>query len=215
MERVSITAYPREATGKGPARSLRRRGEIPAVIYRAGKSESIRIPAGEFIKLLRKTRGENILINLQFSDGNRLAVIKDYQFDPVTGELLHTDFQEVLLTETVRVSVKVLTKGVPKGVKEQGGILQHVLRELEIEAVPDKIPGHIEVDVSNLGVGQSIHVSDLKLEEGVKIITPPEEVIATVTAPLVEEAPAAAPEITEPEVIKKGKKEETEEEGKE
>ncbi|MCX7793105.1 MAG: 50S ribosomal protein L25 [Thermodesulfovibrionales bacterium] len=211
MERVSVNAYRREATGKGVARSLRRKGELPAVIYRAGTSEPIRIPKAEFIKIIRQTKGENVLVNLQFPEGNRLAIIKDYQLDPITGELLHTDFQEVLLTETVRLTVKVITKGVPKGVKDQGGILQHTLRELEIEALPDRIPGHIEVDVSGLGVGQSIHVSDLKLEEGIKILTDPEEVIVTVTAPAVEEAAPAAPEITEPEVIKKGKKEEAEE----
>ncbi len=212
MERVSITAQRREATGKGVARSLRRKGELPAVIYRAGQSEPIRIPASEFIKILKRTKGENILVNLQFPEGNRLAVIKDYQLDPVTGELLHTDFQEVLLTEAVRVTVKVITTGIPRGVKEQGGILQQILREIEIEALPDKIPGHIEVDVSGLSVGQSIHVSDLKPEEGIKILTDPEEVIATVTAPVAEAQPAqAAPEVTEPEVIKKGKKEEKEE----
>jgi large subunit ribosomal protein L25 len=218
MERVTIQAYRRETTGKGAARSLRRKGELPAVIYRAGISEPIKVPSKEFLKLLKKTRGENILVNLQFPEGSRLAVIKDYQLDPVTGDLLHTDFQEVLLTEKIRVTLKVITTGVPKGVKEQGGILQHALREIEIEALPDRIPGHIEVDVSGLSVGQSIHVSDLKLEEGIKVLTEPEEVIATVTAPVVEEvAPAApAPEVTEPEVIKKGKKEEpeAEEEGK-
>jgi large subunit ribosomal protein L25 len=218
MERVTIQAYRRETTGKGAARSLRRKGELPAVIYRAGISEPIKVPSKEFLKLLKKTRGENILVNLQFPEGSRLAVIKDYQLDPVTGDLLHTDFQEVLLTEKIRVTLKVITTGVPKGVKEQGGILQHALREIEIEALPDRIPGHIEVDVSSLSVGQSIHVSDLKLEEGIKVLTEPEEVIATVTAPVVEEvAPAApAPEVTEPEVIKKGKKEEpeAEEEGK-
>jgi len=218
MERVTIQAYRRETTGKGAARSLRRKGELPAVIYRAGISEPIKVPGKEFLKLLKKTRGENILVNLQFPEGSRLAVIKDYQLDPVTGDLLHTDFQEVLLTEKIRVTLKVITTGVPKGVKEQGGILQHALREIEIEALPDRIPGHIEVDVSGLSVGQSIHVSDLKLEEGIKVLTEPEEVIATVTAPVVEEvAPAApAPEVTEPEVIKKGKKEEpeAEEEGK-
>jgi large subunit ribosomal protein L25 len=216
MERITIQAYRRETTGKGAARSLRRKGELPAVIYRAGISEPIKVPGKEFLKLLKKTRGENILVNLQFPDGNRLAVIKDYQIDPVTGELLHTDFQEVLLTEKIRVKVKVITTGTPKGVKEQGGILQHGLREIEIEALPDRIPGHIEVDVSSLSVGQSIHVSDLKLEEGIKVLTEPEEVIATVTAPVVEETAPQAPEVTEPEVIKKGKKEETEaeEEGK-
>jgi len=215
MERVTIQAYRREATGKGAARSLRRKGELPAVIYRAGISEPIKVPGKEFLKLLKKTRGENILVNLQFPEGSKLAVIKDYQLDPVTGELLHTDFQEVLLTEKIRVTVKVITTGVPKGVKEQGGILQHILREIEIEALPDKIPGHIEVDVSGLSVGQSIHVSDLKLEEGIKVLTEPTEVIVTVTAPVVEEAAQATSEITEPEVIKKGKKEESElEEGK-
>jgi len=214
MERVTIQAYSREATGKGAARSLRRKGELPAVIYRAGLSEPIKVPRKEFIKLLKRTRGENILVNLQFPEGSRLAVIKDYQVDPVTGELLHTDFQEVFLTEKIRVTVKVITTGVPKGVKEQGGILQHILREIEIEALPDRIPGHIEVDVSDLSVGQSIHVSDLRLEEGIKVLTEPEEVIATVTAPVAEET-APAPEVTEPEVIKKGKKEEPElEEGK-
>ena len=216
MERITIQAYRREITGKGAARSLRRKGELPAVIYRAGISEPIKVPGKEFLKLLKKTRGENILVNLQFPEGNRLAVIKDYQIDPVTGELLHTDFQEVLLTEKIRVKVKVITTGTPKGVKEQGGILQHGLREIEIEALPDRIPGHIEVDVSSLSVGQSIHVSDLKLEEGIKVLTEPEEVIATVTALVVEETAPQAPEVTEPEVIKKGKKEETEaeEEGK-
>jgi len=216
MERITIQAYRREATGKGAARSLRRKGELPAVIYRAGISEPIKVPGKEFLKLLKKTRGENILVNLQFPEGSRLAVIKDYQIDPVTGDLLHTDFQEVLLTEKIRVKVKVITTGTPKGVKEQGGILQHGLREIEIEALPDRIPGHIEVDVSSLSVGQSIHVSDLKLEEGIRVLTEPEEVIATVTAPVVEEVAPQAPEITEPEVIKKGKKEETEaeEEGK-
>ncbi len=212
MEKVTIQAYRRETTGKGAARSLRRKGELPAVIYRAGTSEPIKIPGKEFLKLLKNTRGENILVNLQFPEGSRLAVIKDYQLDPVTGELLHTDFQEVLLTEKIRVTVKVITTGIPKGVKEQGGILQHALREIEIEALPDRIPGHIEVDVSGLSVGQSVHVSDLKLEEGIKVITEPEEVIATVTAPVAEEVAAApAAEVTEPEVIKKGKKEEAEE----
>ncbi len=215
MERLDITASKRERVGKGAARALRRQGEIPAVIYRKGASESIKISGKEFLKAFKKIRGENVLINLNFPDGtSKLAVIKDYQVDPVTGELLHTDFQEILLTEKVRVTVKVVTVGIPKGVKERGGVLQHGLREIEIEALPDKIPGHIEVDVSSLDVGESIHVRDLILPEGVKVLTDGDEVIATLTSPLVEEAPAVpSPEVTEPEVIKKGKKvEEAEEE---
>lgn len=217
MERLDITAFKRETTGKGAARALRRQGEIPAVIYRKGVSESIRIPGKDFLRALKKIKSENVLISLKFPDGNsRLAVIKDYQVDPVSGELLHTDFQEVLLTETVKVTVRVITTGIPKGVKERGGILQYGLRKIDIEALPDKIPGHIEVDVSSLEVGQSIHVRDLKLPEGVKVLTDEDEVIATLTSSLLEEAsPAPVSEVAEPEVIKKGKKEEKTEELKE
>ncbi len=217
MERLDITAQKRERVGKGAARALRREGEIPAVLYRKGVSEPIRISKKEFLRVYKKIKGENVLINLNFSDGtSKLAVIKDYQVDPVTGELLHTDFQEILLTEKVRVTVRVITTGIPIGVKEKGGILQHGLREIEIEALPDKIPGHIEVDVSSLDVGQSIHVRDLKLPQDVRVFTDGDEVIATITSPLVEEVSAvSAPEVTEPEVIKKGKKVEETEESKE
>ena len=141
--------------------------------------------------------------------------MKDYQTDPANGELLHADFFEVSLTEEVEVTVHVTLIGEPIGVRRDGGILQYLLREIEVECLPDKIPGHIEVDVSNLEIGQSIRVGDLKLGEGITVLTNPDEVIINIVAPAVEEvAPvevAAAPEIKEPEVIKKGKKEEEEE----
>jgi large subunit ribosomal protein L25 len=142
--------------------------------------------------------------------------VKDYQIDPTKRELLHADFFEVSLTEKVKVSINIIPVGEPVGVKRDGGIIQHVLREIEIECLPDKIPANVEIDITELEIGQSFHVSDLKLEEGVEILTDPEEVILTIVAPVIEEvAPveeAPAEEAEEPEVVKKGKKEEEGEE---
>jgi len=210
MDRVTLQAEKRDRAGKGVARSLRREGFIPAVLYRAGQSIPLKMRRKELASFISSTAGEQVMVNLEFPDGDkRLALVKDYQVDPIRGELLHTDFFEVLLTEKVRVTVAVSTTGEPVGVKRDGGILQHGIREIEIECLPDKIPGHITVDVSSLGLGKSIHVGDLSLGEHIKILTDPEEVIATVTAAVAEEAAApVAPEIAEPEVIKKGKKEE-------
>lgn len=208
MERITLHAEKRDKAGKGIARSLRRQGFIPSVLYRAGYSIPLKINRKELTSFISTTAGEQVMVNLEFPDGEkRLALLKDYQVDPVKGELLHSDFFEVLLTEKVRVTVAVSTEGEPIGVKRDGGILQHGIREIEIECLPDKIPGHITVDVTGLELGKSIHVGDLSLGEDIKVLTDPDEVIATVTAP-VEEAAPAAPEIAEPEVIKKGKKEE-------
>jgi large subunit ribosomal protein L25 len=211
MERLSINAEKREVHGKGTARSLRREGMVPAVLYRAGKSQSIKLSGKELAKLINTISGEQVIVDLLFADGEKKpALLKDYQLDPIRGELLHTDFFEVSLTESVRVTVHVVTVGEPIGVKRDAGILQHALREVEIECLPDKIPGKIEVDIAKLELGQSVHVSDLKFEEGIKVLTDPGDVIVTVVAP-VEEAPVAAEaavEAAEPEVVKKGKKEE-------
>jgi large subunit ribosomal protein L25 len=214
MERISIQAEKREGSGKGAARSLRRAGKVPATLYRAGEAQSIQLSRKELSRLVNSVAGEQVMVDLQFTDGEKkLALLKDFQVDPIRSELLHTDFFEVSLTETVRVTVHVATKGEPIGVKRDGGILQHPIREIMIECLPDKIPGKIEVDISKLEVGQSLHVSDLKLEEGVKVLTDPGEVIVNVVAAVEEVAApvaevAAAPAAAEPEVIKKGKKEE-------
>ncbi|MFN3480700.1 MAG: 50S ribosomal protein L25 [Thermodesulfovibrionales bacterium] len=209
MEKITLKAEKRDKAGKGVARSLRREGMIPSVLYRAGHSFPIKMNRKELASFISSTAGEQVMVNLEFPDGEkRLALLKDYQVDPIKGELLHSDFFEVLLTEKVRVTVAVSTTGEPVGVKRDGGILQHGVREIEIECLPDKIPGHITVDVSGLELGKSLHVSDLVLGEGIKVLTDPDEVIATVTAVVEEEAVPAAPEVAEPEVIKKGKKEE-------
>lgn len=212
MERLSINAEKREVRGKGSARSLRREDMIPAVLYREGKAQSIKLARKELCKLINIISGEQVIVDLHFADGEKkLALLKDFQVDPVSRELLHTDFFEVSLTEAIRVTVHVVTVGEPIGVKRDAGILQHALREVEIECLPDKIPGKIEIDIAKLELGQSVHVSDLKFEEGIKVLTDTGDVIVTVIAPLAEAAPveeAAAVAAVEPEVAKKGKKEE-------
>jgi large subunit ribosomal protein L25 len=210
MEKVILNAEKREHTGKGAARSLRRKGLIPAVLYRGGNSMPIQIDKKELSSFIHTTAGEHVMVHLQFHGGeNRLVLMKDYQVDPVRGDLLHTDFFEVSLHEEIRITLGISTTGEPIGVKRDGGILQYGIREIEIQCLPDKMPGHIEIEVSHMEVGKSIHVGDLSLGEGIKILTDPGELIVTVTAPVVEEAAAApAAEAVEPEVIKKGKKEE-------
>lgn len=210
MEKLSIQAERREEHGKGAARTLRREDMIPAVLYRGGKAQSIKLARRELSKLINTISGEQVIVDLHFADGEKkLALLKDYQVDPVSRELLHTDFFEVSLTEEIRVTVHVVTVGEPIGVKRDAGILQYALREVEIECLPDKIPGKIEFDIAKLEMGQSVHVSDLKFEEGIKVLTDPNDVIVTVIAPVAEAAPAeAVAEVAEPEVVKKGKKEE-------
>lgn len=213
MERITLNVEKREETGKGVARSLRRAEMIPAVLYRGGGSFPIKVPKKEMTQFINSTSGEQVMVNLLFKDGeNKLALMKEFQIEPTKRELLHADFFEVSLTEKLKVSVHVVTTGEAIGVKRDKGILQNLLREIEIECLPDKIPGHIKVDVSGLEIGQSLHVGDIMVGEGIKVLTDSGEVIANVIAPLVEEAAPAeavvAPEVTEPEVVKKGKKEE-------
>jgi large subunit ribosomal protein L25 len=213
MERITINVIKREETGKGAARSLRRKEMIPAIIYRGGGSVSIKIPKKELTQFINKTSGEQVMVNLQFQDGeNKIALMKEFQVDPTRRELIHADFFEVLLTEKIKVHVHISPIGEPIGVKRDAGILQNLLRDIEIECLPDKIPGHVKIDISRLEIGQSLHVRDLQLGEDIKVLTDSNEVIVNIIAPLVEEAApaaeAAAPEAAEPEVLKKGKKEE-------
>ncbi len=209
MEKTSIKAEKREVSGKGIARSLRRKGLIPGVMYREGKSLPIQLDKPELVRFLHRSGGEQVIVNLQFPDGeSRLALVKNYQVDPVNRELLHTDFFEVSLKETIKVVAAIHIMGEPIGVKREGGALQYGVSQIEIECLPDRIPGHINVDVSELGAGHSIHVRDLVLPEGIKVLTHGEEVVATVALPKEEEAAAAAAETAEPEVIKKGKEKE-------
>jgi large subunit ribosomal protein L25 len=211
MERISIQAEKREGQGKGAARSLRRDGKVPATLYRAGKAQSIQLSRKELSKFINSVAGEQVMVDLQFADGDKkLALLKSFQVDPIRSELLHTDFFEVSLTEVIKITVHVATHGEPVGVKRDAGILQHPLREILIECLPDRIPGKIDIDISKLEIGQAIHVSDLKLEEGIKILTDLHEVIVNIVESVEEVAPVAevAPVVAEPEIAKKGKKEE-------
>ncbi|MDP2157211.1 MAG: 50S ribosomal protein L25, partial [Nitrospirota bacterium] len=187
MEKMSIQAEIREGQGKGAARSLRRSGKVPATLYRGGSAQSIQLSRRELAKLINSVGGEQVMVDLQFADGvKKLALLKDFQVDPVRSELLHTDFFEGSLTESIKITVHVATHGEPVGVKRDGGILQHPLREILIECLPDQIPGKIDIDISKLEIGQAIHVSDLTLAEGIKILTDLHEVIVNIVEPIVE-----------------------------
>jgi large subunit ribosomal protein L25 len=220
MERLNLNVQLRDKVGKGAARSFRRQGSIPAVIYGKEKSYPISLNKGELIQFFKKTSGEQAIVNLKFKDGdNRLALMKDYQVDPVLNEMLHVDFMEVSLTEKITVTVPLTAVGEPIGVKRDKGILQHITREVEIESLPDNIPGHMDIDISELEIGDSVNVSNLSPPEGVTILTDQSAVIISVIAPVVEEEVVPEEEEAEameeaegPEVVKKGKKEE--EEGK-
>jgi large subunit ribosomal protein L25 len=201
--------------GKSAARSLRRSQFIPCVIYRKGVTTPIQISRKELVSFINTTSGEQVLVNLKFSDGaSRLAIVKDYQTHPVKGELLHTDFYEVSLTEKLKVSVAVVLTGLAIGVKRDGGILQTGLRMVELECLPDLIPSHLEVNVTALEVNHSLHVSDILVQEGVKMLTDPHDVLATILLPAKAVAEGAEGEaaaaMKEPEVMKKGKEEKEE-----
>jgi large subunit ribosomal protein L25 len=215
MEKILVKADKRTELGKGSARSLRRQNVLPAVLYGEGKSVTIKLDRKEIQKLIYSGGGEHSLITLELNEGNSKTsehpvLIKDYQREPVSEELLHVDFIEVSLKKKIKVTIPVVIIKEPAGIK-MGGILQHRVREIEIECLPTQIPDKIEIDAGDVEIGHSLHVSDIPPQEGLKIVTDPSEVILSVTAPkeeVVEAAPVEAAAV-EPEVIKaKGKAEE-------
>lgn len=218
MEKILVKADKRPELGKGGARSLRRSGVLPAVVYSEGSSTAIKINTKQMSKLIDSGVGEHALITIELNeDGQKTSqhpvLVKDYQQDPVSEELLHVDFIEVSLKKAVHVTIPIEITRQPAGIK-MGGILQHRLREIEVECLPTQIPDKVEVDAGFVEIGHALHVSDLPELEGVKIITDAAEVILLVSAPVTEEAPAeeAVEEAAEPELVKgKGKEEEGEE----
>jgi large subunit ribosomal protein L25 len=216
MKKVALNVELRENKGKGVARSLRRGGNIPAVMYGLGAPTALTINRKELVKIINAGVGGNTLItvNLAGQQGNeRMAVLRDYQTDPISNELMHADLLEVSMEKAIHVTIPVMMVGnTPEGVKE-GGILQHMAREIEVECLPANIPEHIDVDASALVIGSSIHVGDLKLPDGVKARTEAETVIVTLVAPisdakLDEMLAGEKGEVKEPEVLTKAKKEE-------
>jgi large subunit ribosomal protein L25 len=219
---ATLQAEKREGRGKNEARRLRASGRIPAVVYGAQKNTAIEIAVDPkvLLRILHSESGVNTLIGLEGVDlSGGKVLVKEYQVDPIDHKLLHADFYAVAMDKAITVTVPIVLKGEPKGVKQQGGIVDFVNRELEVECLPGDIPEHIDVDVSELMMHQGLRVRDLQADAKWKAITDPDTMIVHVVAVKAEEpAPAeaaavaaAAPAATaEPEVIKKGKKEEEE-----
>lgn len=210
MQTFELQAQKRDSVGKEHAKRIRREGKVPAVLYTGGNpAVSLELPRKELQRLLNAHADENLLINLQIQGvGNKTAIIREVQTDPISDVILHVDFKEVSMTETIEVKVAVHHTGEAAGVK-MGGVLDHVRREIDVECLPGNIPASIDVDVTNLAIGKSIHVSDLILPKGVVCLDAPDMVLMTVLLPkgeeVVVEGEAGA---GEPEVIKKGKEEE-------
>ena len=207
-----VEAQPRAARGKNEARRTRRQGLIPAIVYGAFKDpQSVSVNPKDIIKIIRSRTGHNSIFDLNIDGIERTPVIvADEQYDPIKGSLLHIDLKRIDLSKKLRVSVPVHVAGEAKGVKQQGGVLDVVTRAIEIECVPSDIPDEFSVDVTELTIGTNIRVSDLNVKEGIRVLTAPDAVIAHVVGIKEEAAPAeAAPAApAEPEVVKKGKKEE-------
>jgi large subunit ribosomal protein L25 len=218
MATVQLSAVTRDSSGKGAARTLRSAGQIPAVIYgHARAPQSLAVPTREFEKLLERVSAESTVIELNLAGGVARTLIRDIQRHPYKKQILHIDFQELVAGEKVSVNVPIVLVGVPDGVRVSGGILSQVMSELTIRCDPVNIPRRIEADVTHVVIGHSIHVSDLKVPEGVEILDDADTTIAVVSAPKVEaEAPTAEAATTEgePELIRKTKEDEEEGESK-
>ncbi len=217
MPEFVVPAQSRTETGKNVNRRLRSSGMIPGVLYAAGKEAvSVAVSPQEIGAILRSATGENTLFDLDLGGSRRTVILKEFQREPLRGKLLHADFYEVALDKVITVKVHIELEGIPVGVKMQGGIVDFVTRELEVECLPADIPAKITLDISHLELGKHLRVSDLKLGDKVRILAEPEVVIAHVVMPKAEEVVAeAAPAegavaegaAAEPEVIKKGKAE--------
>lgn len=215
---ITVAADVRATRGKNEAHRTRRAGQIPGVVYGAYQEPvSIAVNPREIIRIIKSSTGYNTIFNLQINGGDRTPVmVVDQQIDPVRGTLLHADFKRIDLTKRLRVEVPVHTQGEPKGVKQQGGLLEIVTRSVEIECLPDDIPEHYTMDVTELMLGQNRRAGDIPLAGSMKLVSPADQVIAHVVALRHEEEAAAPAEVAaapvaaaaEPEVIKKGKKEE-------
>jgi large subunit ribosomal protein L25 len=219
MATVNLSASARTDTGKGVARSLRRSGQIPAIIYgHAREAQSLAIDAKDLDRLLGTIAAESTVIELAV-DGGRATktLIREIQRHPFKRQILHVDFQELVAGEKVTVSIPLVLVGIPDAVRLEGGVMDQVMRELEIEVDPSNIPNHIDVDVSHLEMGHSLHVSDVQLPAGVTVLDDPETTVCVVSVPRAAiETPAAGveavAEVAEPEVIR-AKKDDDDAEG--
>ncbi|HKY97832.1 MAG TPA: 50S ribosomal protein L25/general stress protein Ctc [Gemmatimonadaceae bacterium] len=215
MASAQLSAQARDNGGKGVARKLRSEGRIPAVVYGHGREpQALSIPTRELERLLDHISAESTVIDLDIDGKGSRTLIREIQRHPFKRQILHVDFQELVAGEKITVNIPVILVGVPDGVRMDGGVLDQVMRELEVEVDPSNIPNHIDVDVTKLTIGTSVHVRDITLPEGVESMDDGDATICVVSAPraAVEETAAAAEgEATaEPEVIRAKKPEEDE-----
>jgi len=223
MSEIVIRATNRADRGKNAARRLRRRGLVPGIVY-GGKGENLAVAVDPkaLHRVLRSEAGRNAILKLSIADhGSTNAILKNWQVDPVKESFLHADFYRIAMDVAIRVTVPIHVVGEARGVKVDAGILELVIREIEVECLPGDIPERIAVDVADLGINQSLRVSDVPIPAKVKVLQAADQVVVHVVAVKEEEAApaaAAAPVAegeaaapgAEPEVIKKGKKEEEE-----
>jgi large subunit ribosomal protein L25 len=225
---ATLDAVKRDGRGKNEARRLRVSGQVPAVVYGARKEGQapegvpVAVDPKAVLRILHSDSGANTLINLKLDGGESRVMVKEYQLDPITHALLHADFYQLAMDKAIVVTVPIVLHGEPKGVKLQGGVLDFVTRDVEVLSLPTDIPEHIDVDVTELALHQSIRLRDLPENPKWKYVSEPETMLVHVVMPKVEEAAtpaadaaAAAPVAgAEPEVIKKGKTDKEEDEKK-
>jgi large subunit ribosomal protein L25 len=216
MAMPELTIKRREGTGKQVAKRLRREGVVPGVLYGGAKPEPVTVDPKTVLRIIHGREGSTQLLNLTFegADGTRMAIIRDLQFDPVSERLLHVDLQEVTADRAITVRVAVHPVGEAAGVREQKGILNVVLHELDISCLPTRIPERIDADVTALMIGDVLTIADLRAPEGVRILNDPGQAVVTVAAPMAEEVAApvapAAVATAEPEVLTERKPKEEE-----
>src|SRR5436305_2384900 len=210
MAELSIDVQKRTETGTNANRRLRQSGKIPAVVYGGGKDTvPIQLDRKTLLDLMKSGENENAIFLLKLADSGqeRHAMIHDMQIHPLTRQVIHIDFQRILMTEKVKVQVPVELVGTAYGVKTEGGMIDFVHREVELECLPGDIPQHIDLDVTELHVGQHVEAKDLKLPQGVTLAEEPDRVIISLSHTKAEES-AVAEAVAEPEVVKRGKTEE-------
>lgn len=199
MEFVDLKVGRRIGTGKGVARKLRQQGLIPAILYGEGEPVPLTVDPRSLLRVLGTTVGENVILNLTIGDGgeqSQKAMVKAVQRDPVTGAILHADLLAISMERPIEVGVPVELSGIAAGVKDKGGILRQILREVEVRCLPGAIPDKILLEVSQLDIGDALHVKDLSIPSRVELLTDPEQVVVTVLAPAVEEVAAAPTPVT-------------------
>jgi large subunit ribosomal protein L25 len=221
MAEILVSAKTRDSRGKNEARRLRASGMVPGIVY-GGKKDNVAVSVDPktLLKVLRSESGRNTILSLDFGDGSKTsAILKSWQVDPIRENFIHADFYRIAMDVAIKVQVPIATRGEARGVKVDGGILEIILREVEVECLPGDIPERLEVDVTDLGIHGAVRVSDLRVSDKVKLLNDADQIIVHVVSVKEEAAPVAAAPAegeaaatpaapAEPEVMKKGKKEE-------